>query len=41
MVTVEIIPESIELIKMSDEEYFRDYKNYISNSRLGFLNEDE
>ena len=41
MVTVEIIPESVELIKMSDEEYFSLYKNYISNSRLGFLNESE
>lgn len=41
MVKVEIIPDSVELIKMSDEEYFGSYKNYISNSRLGFLNESE
>ena len=41
MVKVEIIPESVELIKMTDEEYFGSYKNYISNSRLGFLNESE
>lgn len=37
---VEIIPESIELIKMNDEEYFSErYKQYISNSRLGMLEE--
>jgi len=41
-VTIEIIPDSIELIKISDEEYFSDkYKDYISNSRLGYINTEE
>ncbi|MDA3855095.1 MAG: hypothetical protein PF569_02465 [Candidatus Woesearchaeota archaeon] len=38
MAEIRIIPESIELIKMSDEAYFSDaYKDYISNSRLGLI----
>lgn len=42
MVEIEIIGNSIELIKLTDEEYFSPkYKDYISNSRLGFLNEAE
>lgn len=42
MVEIEIIPDSIELIKISDEEYFSPkYKDYISNSRLGYINEEE
>lgn len=42
MVKIEIIPESIELLKMSDEEYFSEkYKDYISNSKLGLLNPEE
>lgn len=42
MEEIKIIPESIELIKMSDEEYFSSkYKEYISNSRLGLLNPEE
>lgn len=42
MEEIKIIPESIQLIKMSDEEYFSSkYKEYISNSRLGLLNPDE
>jgi len=42
MEKIEIIPESIQLIKLSDEEYFSDkYKDYISNSRLGLLDPDE
>lgn len=37
--TLEIIPESIQMIKMSDEEYFSSkYKEYISNSKLSLLN---
>lgn len=33
-----IIPDTIQLIKMTDEEYFSDkYKDYISNSKLGLL----
>ena len=40
-VTIEIIPESIQLIKMTDEEYFSSkYEDYISNSRLGLINPD-
>jgi len=40
--TIKILSETIELIKISDEEYFSPkYKDYISNSRLGFLNEAE
>ena len=39
MAVIEIVPESIQLIKMTDEEYFSDkYKDYISNSKLGLLN---
>lgn len=39
MATIEIIPESIQLTRMSDEEYFSDkYKDYLSNSKLGLLN---
>lgn len=39
---IEIIPDSIQLIKLTDQEYFSDkYKEYISNSRLGLLNPDE
>lgn len=42
MVKIEIIPESIELIKLTDEEYFSNkYKDYISNSKLSLLNPDE
>ena len=41
-VTISIIPESIQFLKMSDEEYFSDkYKDYISNSKLGLLNPEE
>ena len=42
MVEIEIIPESIQLIKMSDEEYFSPkYADYISNSRLKLINPEE
>jgi hypothetical protein len=42
MAYLEIIPESIQLIKMSDEEYFSEkYKDYISNSKLSLINPDE
>lgn len=41
-ITVEIIPSSIRLLKMTDEEYFSDkYKEYISNSKLSLINPDE
>ena len=40
--SIELIPESIQLIKMSDEVYFSDeYKDYVSNSKLGLFNPDE
>jgi hypothetical protein len=42
MAEVTIIPESIQLIRMTDAEYFSDtYKEYISNSKLGLINPDE
>ena len=42
MAVIEIVPESIQLIKMTDEEYFSDkYKDYISNSKLGLLNPEQ
>ena len=38
MSSIRIIPESIELLKMSDEEYFSDkYKDYVSNSSLSLF----
>lgn len=41
-VEIEIIPNSIELVKMSDEIYFSEqYKDYISNSKLSLINEEE
>ena len=42
MAEIKVIPESIKLIKLTDEEYFsREYKDYISNSKLGLINPDE
>lgn len=42
MVKIEIIPESIQFIKLTDEEYFSEkYKEYISNSKLSLLNPEE
>ena len=39
---IELIPESIRLLKMTDEVYFSEaYRNYVSNSRLSLLNPDE
>ena len=38
---IELTPilDSLQLLKITDEEYFSDkYKHYISNSRLGLLN---
>lgn len=40
MPTIEIIPESIKLIKITDKEYFNNYKEYISNSMLGLIDLD-
>lgn len=42
-ITIQLIPESVQLIKISDEEYFNnpEWKNHISNSRLGLINPDE
>lgn len=42
MVKIELIPESIQLLKMDDSVYFSDtYRDYISNSKLGLLNPAE
>lgn len=42
MSLIEIIPESIQMLKMSDEEYFSEkYKDYISNSKLGLINPEQ
>lgn len=39
MPKIRIIPESIQLLKMTDAEYFSaKYKDYISNSKLGLIN---
>lgn len=38
MAEIEIIPESIQLIKMTDDEYFSsNYSGYISNSKLSLI----
>ena len=38
MSRIEIIPETIQLLKMDDEVYFSEqYRDYISNSRLGLI----
>ena len=42
MSEIRIIPETIQLIRMTDAEYFGPkYKDYVSNSKLGSLNEKE
>lgn len=42
MATIELIPDSVRMVKMSDKEYFGpEYREYISNSKLGLLNPDE
>ncbi len=42
MAQIEIIPESIRLVKMTDKEYFGEgERDYISNSKLGLINPDE
>lgn len=42
MAEITIVPASIQLIKMTDAEYFsKKYKDYISNSRLGLINPEE
>ena len=42
MIEVTIVPNSIQLLKMTDAEYFSEkYKDYISNSKLGTINPDE
>lgn len=42
MAEIQIIPESIKLIKLTDEQYFSsEYSEYISNSKLGLINPDE
>ena len=39
--TITLIPESIKLIKLSDENYFKEYGEYISNSKLSLINPSE
>lgn len=40
--SIEVIPESIQLLKMDDEVYFSEqYRDYISNSKLGLVNPEE
>lgn len=40
-VYLEVIPESIQLIKMDDKTYFsEEYSDYISNSKLGLIDPD-
>ena len=42
MAEIEIIPESIRLVKLTDEQYFsKDYGEFVSNSKLGLINPDE
>lgn len=42
MIRLEIIPESIQLLKITDEEYFSEkYKDYVSNSKLSLINPEE
>lgn len=42
MDSISIVPESIQIIKMTDEEYFSaKYKDYISNSKLSLINPDQ
>jgi len=40
--TIEIIPESIKLVKLTDERYFsKEYGDYVSNSKLGLIDPSE
>lgn len=42
MAEITIVPGSFKLIKMTDAEYFsKEYKGYVSNSRLGLINPQE
>ena len=42
MAEIKVVPGTIQLIRMTDAEYFSDqYKDYISNSKLGLFNADE
>lgn len=39
---LELIPESIQLVRMDDATYFSDlYKDYVSNSKLSLINPEE
>lgn len=41
MAIIEIVPGTIQLLKMTDAEYFSEkYREYISNSRLGLIDPD-
>ena len=42
MASIEIIPDSVRIERMSDERYFsEEFKDYISNSKLSLLNPEE
>jgi hypothetical protein len=41
MAKVTIRPDSIQIIKLTDEEYFRDYPDYVSNSKLSLIDPSE
>lgn len=42
MASIEIIPNSVRIERMSDERYFsEEFKDYISNSKLSLLNPEE
>lgn len=42
MIKLELVPDSIEFLDMSDEKYFgEEYKNCISNSKLSLINPDQ
>lgn len=40
-VKFEIVKNSVTISDMSDEKYFSDYKDYVSNSRLSLINPEE
>lgn len=41
MITVRPIIDSLKVLDISDESYFNEYKDYISNSRLSLINPDQ
>ena len=41
MIIVRPIIDSLDVLDISDESYFNEYKDYISNSRLSLINPDQ